>query len=93
MLSSMDKERPRVTQVLTEWELGVVLEALSKATNEPLWEGLSWAPYLQDSLPLSHGLSRKTQRASSSAIDLKYNAIQCTSVHLRVRALCSSIHL
>ena len=38
MMCSMELERPRVTLVLPEWDLGVVLEALSKPLYEPLQE-------------------------------------------------------
>ena len=37
MLSSMEIERPRLTPVLTEKDLGFVLEALAKPPYEPLW--------------------------------------------------------
>ena len=36
MLSYMDLERHRVNMVLPEWNLGVVLEALSKSSCKPL---------------------------------------------------------
>ena len=36
--SSMDRKRPRVTPVHPEWDLGMVLEALSKAPYESLFK-------------------------------------------------------
>ena len=36
MIASMELQRPRVTPVLPQWALGIVLEALSKPTYEPL---------------------------------------------------------
>ena len=36
MIMSMESERPRLTQVLPQWDLGIVLEALSKPPYEPL---------------------------------------------------------
>ena len=38
MISSMELQRPRITPVLPQWDLGVVLEALSKSPYEPLRE-------------------------------------------------------
>ena len=38
MIASMELQRPRTTPVLPQWDLGVVLEALSKPPYEPLRE-------------------------------------------------------
>ena len=38
MIASMELQRPRVMPVLPQWDLGIVLEALSKPPYEPLWE-------------------------------------------------------
>ena len=38
MLALMELQRPRVTPVLPQWDLGIVLEALSKPPYEPLRE-------------------------------------------------------
>ena len=38
MIASMELQRPRITPVLPQWDLGVVLEALSKSAYEPLRE-------------------------------------------------------
>ena len=38
MISSMELQRPRVTPVLPQWDLGYVLEALCKPPYEPLQE-------------------------------------------------------
>ena len=38
MITSMELQRPRIAPVLPQWDLGIVLEALSKAPYEPLWE-------------------------------------------------------
>ena len=38
MIASMELQRPRVTTVLPQWDLGIVLEALSKPPYEPLRE-------------------------------------------------------
>ena len=38
MIASMELQRPRVTPVLPQWDLGVVLEALSKPPYEPIRE-------------------------------------------------------
>ena len=38
MIASMELQRPRITPVLPQWDLGVVLEALSKSLYEPLRE-------------------------------------------------------
>ena len=36
MIASMELQRPRVMPVLPQWDLGIVLEALSKPPYEPL---------------------------------------------------------
>ena len=38
MIASMELQRPRATPVLPQWDLGIVLEALSKPPYEPLRE-------------------------------------------------------
>ena len=38
MIFSMELQRPRVTPVFPQWDLGIVLEALSKPPCEPLRE-------------------------------------------------------
>ena len=38
MIMSMELQRPRLTLVLPQWDLGIVLEALSKPPYEPLRE-------------------------------------------------------
>ena len=38
MIMTMELQRPRLTPVLPEWDLGIVLEALSKPPYEPLSE-------------------------------------------------------
>ena len=38
MLASMELQRPRIMPVLPQWDLGIVLEALSKPPYEPLRE-------------------------------------------------------
>ena len=38
MIASMELQRPRVTPVLPQWDLGIVLEALSKPPCKPLRE-------------------------------------------------------
>ena len=38
MIASMELQRPRVTPVPPQWDLGIMLEALSKPPWEPLLE-------------------------------------------------------
>ena len=38
MIMSMELQRPRLTPVLPQWDLGIVPEALSKPPYEPLRE-------------------------------------------------------
>ena len=38
LITSVELQRPRITPVLPQWDLGIVLEALSKPHCEPLWE-------------------------------------------------------
>ena len=38
MIMSMELQRPRLTPVLLQWDLGIFLEALSKPPYEPLRE-------------------------------------------------------
>ena len=54
MISSIELERSRPTPVLPEWDLGVILEALSPP-YEPLWEA-SLKQLTYDCLPSSYGL-------------------------------------
>ena len=68
MISSMDLQRPRVTAVLPEWDLGVVLEDLSKAPYEPPRPSFTKAPQLQVSLPLCHGFSKKIWEFSVTGV-------------------------
>ena len=38
MITSIELQRPRMTPVLPQWDLDIILEALSKPPHEPLWE-------------------------------------------------------
>ena len=38
IITSLELEKPRPTPVLPQWDLGIVLEALGKPSNEPLWQ-------------------------------------------------------
>ena len=38
MITSVESQRPRITPVVLQWDLGIVLEALSKPPYEPLRE-------------------------------------------------------
>ena len=38
MITSMDLQRPRMTLVLPQWDLDIILEALSNPPYVPLWE-------------------------------------------------------
>ena len=58
MITLMELQRPRVMPVLPQWELGIVLEALSKAPYEPLREA-SFKHLTEDCLPASYGFSRE----------------------------------
>ena len=58
MIASMELQRPRVTPVLPQWDLGIVLEALSKP---PITRGLFQAFNSEDYLPASYGFSREAQ--------------------------------
>ena len=40
MITAMELQRPKMTLVLPQWNLGIVLEALSKTLYEPLREAL-----------------------------------------------------
>ena len=51
----MKLQRPRITPVLLQWDLCIVLEALSKPPYKPLREA-SEASDIEDSLPSSHAL-------------------------------------
>ena len=57
MIASMDLQRPRIMPVVPQWDLGVVLEALSKSPFEPFFQTFN----LEDGLPSGYGLSRKAQ--------------------------------
>ena len=88
MITSMEFQRPRMTPVLPQWDLDIILQALSKTPYLPLREacprhytrnleqdslsiitgGLSWSFDLGNSLPPSHGFSRKTQRTTTFSV-------------------------
>ena len=61
MIASMELRRPRITPVLPQWDLGIVVEALSKPPYEPLREASLKHLTLKTCLPHSYGFSRKTQ--------------------------------
>ena len=61
MIASVELQRPRVMPVLPQWDLGIVLEALSKSPYEPLREAsLKTVADFEDCFPTGHGISRKT---------------------------------
>ena len=62
MIASMELQKPRITPVLPQWDLGVVLEALSKSPYELLREASFKHLTLKTVfLPTGYGLSRKAQ--------------------------------
>ena len=61
MIPSMELKGPRITPVLPQWDLGIMLEALSKPPYEPLWDASLKHTDVEDSLYSSYGLGRKTQ--------------------------------
>ena len=60
MIISMELQTPRLTPVQPQWDLGIVLEALSKPPYEPLI-GASLKHLTLKTLPSGHGFSWKTQ--------------------------------
>ena len=57
MIASMELQRPRVTPVLPQWDLGIVLPTFLGA----FVGGLSETFDFKDCFPSSNGVSRKTQ--------------------------------
>ena len=51
MISSMELQRPRIMPVLPQWDLVIVLEALSNPPYEPYGRLLSKTSDIEDSLP------------------------------------------
>ena len=61
MIISIELQRPRVTPVSPQWDLGIVLEALSKPPCEPLREA-SFKHQTEDCLPAAcYGFNREAQ--------------------------------
>ena len=60
MITSMELQRPRMTPVLPQWDLGIVLEALSKPRYEPLREA-SFKHLKSSSAMASGGKRRELQ--------------------------------
>ena len=58
---SMELQRPRLTPVLPQWDLGIVPEALSKPPYEPLREASLKHLTFEDSLSPGYGFRGKTQ--------------------------------
>ena len=62
MIVSMELQRPRVTPVFPQWDLGIVLEVLSKPPCEPLREASFKHLTLKTVFLLAmHGFSREAQ--------------------------------
>ena len=72
IITSLELEKPRPTSVLPQWDLGIVLVALGKPPNEPLWQfvpgpfelacsgqGCCWQSITRNIPPTSSNISGK----------------------------------
>ena len=74
MIASMELQRPRVMPVLPQWDLGIVLEALSKSPYEPLGEALFKHLTLKTVFLLAMALAGR--RSELQALMFDHNYIQ-----------------
>ena len=108
MIASMELQRPRVTPVLPQWDLGIVLEALSKPPYEPLGDA-SFKHSFQDNrrlfVPIKDNNAGKELNASTisrwicttivdshAAIQNSRNLSGSVKAH-KVRAVATSLQL
>ena len=68
----MELQRPRITPVLPQWDLGIVLEALSKPPYEPLWKASLKHLTLKTVLLLAMALAGRSSELQALVFDPKY---------------------
>ena len=72
MISSMELQRPRVTPILQQWDLGIVLEALSKPPYEPLREASLKHLTLKTIFLLAMASARRCSELQALVFEQKY---------------------
>ena len=72
MTTSMDLKRTRMTPVLSRWDLGIMLEALSKPSYEPLWEASNKHLTLKTVFLLAMASAGRLSELQALVFDLQY---------------------
>ena len=73
MLMSMELQRPRMTPVLPQWDLDIILEALSKPPYVPLRETSLKHLTLKTVFLLAMALAGRCSELQALVLDLQYN--------------------
>ena len=72
MIMSMELQRPRLTMVLPQWDLGIVLEALGKRPYEPLREASLKHLTLKTVFLLAMASAGRRSELQALVFDLQY---------------------
>ena len=72
MISSKELQRPRVTPILPQWDLGIVSEALSRPPYEPLREALLKHLTLKTTFLLAMASAGRHRELQAFVFDQKY---------------------
>ena len=72
MITSMELQRPRMTPVLPKWDLGIVLEALSKSPYEWLREASLKQLTLKTVFLLAMASAGRRSELQTLVFDLQY---------------------
>ena len=72
MIASLELQIPRMTPVLPQWDLGIVLEALSKPPYEPLREACLKHPTLKTVFLFAMASAGRCSELQALVFDLHY---------------------
>ena len=74
MIASMELQRPRITPVLPQWDLGIVLEALSTSPYEPLRDASLKHLTLKTVFLLAMASAGRCSKIQALMFDQKYSS-------------------
>ena len=87
MITSLELQRPRTTPVLAQWDLGIVVEALSKPPYGPLREASLKHLTLETVFLLAMASAGRHSELQALVFDLQYNS------NLKGPVLCYTLPL
>ena len=88
MIMSMELQRPRLTPVLLQWDLGIFLEAVSKPPYEPLREASLKHLTLKTVFLLAMASAGRRSELQALVFDPQYTLYTVLMIRFKPRSWC-----